>query len=186
MKITEVEVKVSPPQLQSVEQFKDCRGVVNSEDVEDGEVGPDLRQRLRLVVLSDPLGWLRGSVRLVVSRDLDELAILLVTVIHTVSLVVTPDLSLSTTAGLRHNFSDIVYKKKSGLSSPQCKNLPEFGVNAVTVVTAELPRLVVVETQQQLDFPGCPILALSQVTAVESPVPGGESNTGDQRSDLKH
>ena len=44
MEITEVEVEVCPAQLQSEEQFEDCRGVVNSEDVEDGEVGPDLRQ----------------------------------------------------------------------------------------------------------------------------------------------
>ena len=44
MEITEVEVEVCPAQLQSEEQFEDCRGVVNGEDVEDGEVGPDLRQ----------------------------------------------------------------------------------------------------------------------------------------------
>ena len=88
-------------QFQSVEQFEHGRGVVNREDVEDGEVGPDLRQRLRLVVLSDPPSWLGRPVSFVVFIDLDQLAASLVTVIHTVSLVVTPGLSLSTTAGLR-------------------------------------------------------------------------------------
>ena len=95
MEITEVEVEVCPAQLQSEEQFEDCRGVVNGEDVEDGEVGPDLRQRLRLVVLPDPLGWLGRTVRFVVSGDGDELTVLLVTVINTVSLVVTPTASHS-------------------------------------------------------------------------------------------
>ena len=101
MEITEVEVEVCPAQLQSEEQFEDCRSVVNSEDVEDGEVGPDLRQRLRLVVLSDPPSGLGRPVWAVAHRDRDELAAQLVTVIHTVSLVVTPGtLTLSTTAGL--------------------------------------------------------------------------------------
>ena len=95
MKITEVEVEVGPPQLQSVEQFEDGRGVVNSEDVEDGEVGPDLSLRLRLVVRADPLRWLGRSVRFVVSGDLYQSTALLVTVIHTVTLVVTPGISHS-------------------------------------------------------------------------------------------
>ena len=51
MKIAEVQIEVSPAELQSVEQFEDSRGVVDREDVEDGEVGPDLSLRLRLVVL---------------------------------------------------------------------------------------------------------------------------------------
>ena len=59
-------------------------------------------------------------------RDLEELALvqLFVAVINTVALVVTPNVSLSTTAGLRHNFrgaiKDILkvqksFHKKSGL-----------------------------------------------------------------------
>ena len=51
MKIAEVQIEVSPAELQRVEQFEDSRGVVDREDVEDGEVGPDLSLRLRLVVL---------------------------------------------------------------------------------------------------------------------------------------
>ena len=103
MKITEVQVEVLPLQLQSEEKFEDCRGVINGEHVEDGEVGPDLGQRLRLVVLTDPLSGLGRSVRFVVLGNLDQRTALLVTVIHTVPLVVTPSISLSTTPGLRHN-----------------------------------------------------------------------------------
>ena len=51
VKIAEVQIEVSPAELQRVEQFEDSRGVVDREDVEDGEVGPDLSLRLRLVVL---------------------------------------------------------------------------------------------------------------------------------------
>ena len=47
------------------------------------------------VVLSDPLRWLGRSVRFVVSGDLYQSTALLVTVIHTVTLVVAPSISHS-------------------------------------------------------------------------------------------
>ena len=82
--------------------------------------------RVQPLCLLDSLGRLRRPLRIVVVRDLEELALvqLFVAVINTVALVVTPNVSLSTTAGLRHNFrgaiKDILkvqksFHKKSGL-----------------------------------------------------------------------
>ena len=61
-------------------------------------------------------------------------------------------------------------------------SLPELGGDAVTVVTAEHPGLLVVETQQQLDF--LVIIVPSPVIAIESPVPGEEFST-DWRSEIR-
>ena len=62
--------------------------------------------RVQPLCLLDSLGRLRRSLRIVVVRDLEELAVvqLFVAVINTVALVVTPNVSLTTTTGLRHNF----------------------------------------------------------------------------------
>ena len=60
------------------------------------------------------------------------------------------------------------------------RSLPELGGDAVTVVTAEHPGLVVVETQQQGD---CLVFTAPVITK-ESPDPGEEFST-DWRSEIR-
>ena len=70
VEVTVVKVQVCPAQLQSEEDLEDRVGVVDVEDVEDGEVGPDLCQGLgRGVLLTDPGARLGRSDQTVAGTD---------------------------------------------------------------------------------------------------------------------